>query len=157
MEAIVENSEYGVIVYNEGFWSGKKSLIINGVPLVKTGKKEYTYNVNDEAHLVTLKGNMMSGVSITIDDKEIKLVEKPVWYVLTLSLVMFIFDIVWGNSVALCKIFPVVGGAIGGLISAACAIGNIICAGRVKKTAHKLLIGFGFLAITILCCHFLLS
>ena len=40
------------------------------------------------------------------------------WYEYILALIIPIFVLTWGNSVYLCSIFPIVGGAIGGAISA---------------------------------------
>ena len=153
MKLEIQNDVYGKIVYEEGFWSGKKTITINGTPLIKLNKKSYLYKVNDESITVGLKGSFLTGVSMTVGDEQIQLVTKPEWYVIALSIAMFVFVMTWGNSVTLCKIFPIVSGAIGGLISAACAMANIIFAKKTSKAIFKILIGLAFFAVTLIVCH----
>lgn len=153
MKRVIQHDTYGLITYEEGAWTGKKSLTINGVALTKVDKKHYTYNVDEQSITVELKGNILTGVTLKIENEVIYLADRPAWYVLTFSILMFVFVVVWGNSKTLCAMFPIVGGAVGGAISGACAVLNVFCAGMVKKARYKLLISVGFLAMTVLICY----
>ena len=39
MNVTINHAEFGDIVYEESFWTGKKSVSINGAPLEKISKK----------------------------------------------------------------------------------------------------------------------
>lgn len=54
MIQIVQHERYGAILYEEGFWLGRKSLTINGVPLQKLAKKQFQL---PDGGIATLKGN----------------------------------------------------------------------------------------------------
>ncbi|MBQ7923745.1 MAG: hypothetical protein IJ329_00405 [Clostridia bacterium] len=153
MKRVIQHNVYGSIIYEEGAWTGKKSLTINGVPLTKVDKTHYTYSLDGELITVELKGNTLTGVTLKIQNEVIRLVDKPAWYVLVLSILMFIFVIVWGNSPTLCAVFPIVGGFIGGAICGIGAVLNVLIAGMVKKASYKILIGVGFFIATILLCY----
>lgn len=42
MRITKEHAEYGLIVFEENVWTGKKKLSINGKPLQKVGKTTFT-------------------------------------------------------------------------------------------------------------------
>lgn len=153
MKAAIQHDAYGTITYEESFWTGKKTLLLNGTPLTRTDKTHFLYNTNGESVTVEVKGNALTGVCLHIGKEKIQLVEKPAWYVWTLSILMFAFIIVWGNSPTLCAIFPVVGGAIGGAISGVCAVLNVYFAGKTKNPLFKLLIGLGIFAVMLVVCY----
>ena len=54
----------------------------------------------------------------------------------------------WGNSVELCKIIPVVGGAIGGAISGVISVLALVFSKRTKNILYKVLIGLAGLVVT---------
>lgn len=148
-----EHAELGSIVYEESLLSGKKSLTINGEKLQKTDKTHYSYKLDGECIEIELKGNSMLGVTLSVKDKKIQIVDAPAWYVTAFAALSFAFIIIWGSSVALCKIFPVIGGAAGGAISAIFAISSVFVASKIKNSCLKLLSSIGFCALTILICH----
>ena len=64
----------------------------------------------------------------------------------------FILIMVWGNSVALCSIIPVVGGAIGGAISGGMGVVSLSLMKRQSNLLVKVLVGIGMLiAIFVIC------
>ena len=102
--------------------------------------------------VVTLKGSYMSGVTIDIAGEKIEIIEKPKWYVLTLIILFAIIPIVWSNVPSLCSIFPLVGGALGGVIMGVCAVASYMLTRVVQKPVYKILIIFaGFLLNVALC------
>jgi hypothetical protein len=69
-----------------------------------------------------------------------------------LAVIPFIVILIWGNSIYLCSIFPVVGGAIGGAISGAASVIGMMYMKRNKNFLKKILISLVTLAITMLIC-----
>ena len=95
-------------LYEENFWTGKKSLTANGVPLPKIGKKQFSVTREDgTASYITVKGNFLSGVSLLMPEGEFVLVKNK-WYDWVLIFLPLVGIVV---GVAGC-------GAIGGGLSA---------------------------------------
>ena len=109
MKASITHPSYGEIVYSESIWTGKKSLIINGTAVQPVSKTEFMIGENK----AVLKGNYLTGVSLSIGDETIELSPKSKWYEIVLAVLPIVFLLTWGNSATLCSIFPVIGGAIG--------------------------------------------
>ena len=94
-----------------------------GAPMEKTGKKSFVKQMDGSELRISVKGNFVSGVTMSINGtEEIQVVPKMKWYEIVFSLPIFMLIIIWGNSVPLCKIIPVMGGAIGGAISGGCFV-----------------------------------
>ena len=74
------------------------------------------------------------------------------WYEYVLSVLPFILILIWGNSVALCEIVPVVGGFVGGLISAVFSFLNLIILKKLKNIWLKVLVSVVTLGLTFLVC-----
>ena len=151
MKNIIQNDTYGEIIYEEGFWTGKKTLAINGEEASMLAKNLYLLN----GKKITLKGSVFSGVSIVIDNETIQITPKTTWYEYIFTVLPFIFIIIWGNVPALCEILPLVGGAIGGAVSGAVGIIGLYNMKKTKNVGIKLLIGVGAFALTVLICYLL--
>lgn len=149
MKQIIKNEELGEITYEESFWTGKKSLNINGKPLEKTSKTTFRLENGENAYL---KGGYLQGATLIIGSQSVKLTPPVKWYEIVLSLLPFIFIMVWGNVAALCAIVPVVGGAIGGAISGALGVLNLFIIKGVKPVWAKILISVASFAIVFLIC-----
>ena len=54
MKNIVE-SNFGTIIYDENFWTGKRRIAIGGVELSKIDKKTYSYKLEDREIYVNVK------------------------------------------------------------------------------------------------------
>lgn len=150
MKEVIKHETYGEIVYNESFWLGKKSLTVNGVPAVKLSKKEFELPDGKKANL---QGNFILGASILIDTELIRLTPKLKLYEIVMCVIPFILIMVWGNVVALCKIVPVVGGAIGGGISGLFSVLGLVFIKSVKPIWLKILIAIAVVGVTFgICC-----
>lgn len=112
MKRTVNHPTYGKIVYEEKFWSGKNTLTVGGVEAEKISKRSFMFG----GRVAALKGNIYKGVKLFIGGEGIEIVSKLKWYEVILSILPFVFIMVWGNSPELCNIFPIVGGAVGGAI-----------------------------------------
>ena len=106
----------GKIGVTENFWTGKRDLFLINIKLDKVSKKQFFFYIGEERKDIFVEGNFLFGLSCTIDNVKYQLIESTKWYEYVLSVFRIIFIITWGNIPATVKIFPVVGGAIGGFI-----------------------------------------
>lgn len=146
MKTVINHPTYGEIVYDESFWTGKKTLTVNGTTCFAISKKEFM--VGDQK--VLLSGNLYLGIRLSIDQETIEISPRPAWYEIVLAILPILFLLTWGNSPSLCAIFPVVGGAIGGAVGAVFSLGSLLLMKKSKSPAIKLLIGVGMFALTLL-------
>ena len=146
MKEFVQHPIYGEIVCNESFWTGKKTLTINGVDAQPVSKKEFTA----EGKKVVIIGSSLMGLKLQIDNDIIEVSPKPKWYEIVLAVLPLTFLLTWGNSSALCSIFPVVGGAIGGALGAIGSMTSLLFIKKSKSLLPKLLIGIGAFVVTVL-------
>ena len=146
MKEIVQHPIYGEIIYNENFWTGKKTLTINGVCAQPVSKKEFTV----EGKKVVIIGSSLMGLKLQIDNDIVEISSKPKWYEIVLAFLPLIFLLTWGNSTALCSVFPVVGGAIGGALGGIGSITSLLLMKKAKSLLTKMLIGIGAFAVTVL-------
>ena len=152
MLSVVQHEVHGQIIYEENFWTGKKTVSIGGIPLKKQKKNVYLYENGEAASYVTIQGNFATGVKLLISGEAIELTKAAKWYEIALSVSIFALIMVWGNVEALFTILPVVGGAIGGGISGAAAIGCLIGMKSTKSLVLKLLIWLGCMVATLVVC-----
>ena len=75
------------------------------------------------------------------------------WYEIVLSVIPFALILVWGNSVSLCSIVPVVGGFIGGAVSALFSMFNVMLIKSIKNVWLKIAVTIGMTALTFLACY----
>ena len=146
MKEYIQHPIYGEIVYNESFWTGKKALTINGVDAQPVSKKEFTA----EGKRLVITGSSLMGLKLQIDNDVVEISSKPKWYEIALAFLPLIFLLTWGNSTALCSVFPVVGGAIGGALGGIGSITSLLLMKKAKSLLTKTLIGIGAFAVTVL-------
>lgn len=149
MKEIIKDEKYGEIIYNENAWTGKKGLSISNKALEKVDRS--TFKMEDGKE-VKLSGNYFSGVKLNIDSDTIVLSQGLKWYEYVLSFLPFILILIWGNSVALCEIVPIVGGFVGGLISAVFSFLNLIILKKLKNIWLKVFVSIVTLGLTFLVC-----
>lgn len=154
MKKIFSHSKYGNITYNETFWLGKKSISVKGRQLNKIDKVTFSGKLNgsEEDVYVTVKGNILKGVKLNIDNEEIEIYPKLKPYEIIMALIPFILILIWGNSNALCSLVPVVGGMIGGGISGLFSALMVVFLRKVDKLYLKIAICVVITLITFLIC-----
>jgi hypothetical protein len=152
MESIYQSETYGKIVYQESFWTGKKNLTVNGVPANKVDRKTFVVHQNGVATNFTLKGSYLSGVKLVCGNESFQVVPNTTWYEYLLAVIPFAFDVTWANIAYSANLWPIAGGAIGGLITGAAMVGSILVMKLVKKPLYKILIGLGFIAVSLGLC-----
>lgn len=138
MKESVNHPVYGQIVYEEGVWSGKKIITVGGRELKKINKNTFVFSEGENPVMASLKGSWLVGATLRVGGEEIRLVSKPAWYEWILAFLPFVLVTVWGNSVPLCSIIPVAGGALGGALGGASCVA-CMCFFRGKSVGCKLL------------------
>ncbi len=152
MKVSKEIENIGTVCYEESVWTGTKTLFLDGVKLTKLSKTTFEYAKDETVIQFSLDGNFLRGVNLVVNEEKYELIQKTAWYEYIVSFIGLVFILVWGNVPALCKIFPVVGGAIGGLIGALGAILGINMMRVSKKPVIRLLIGFAGSVFAVLIC-----
>lgn len=153
MKQIVTHETIGEIVYEEGFWLGRKSVSVNGNKLETISKN--TFKLPDGGTL-SVKGNFLRGAELVTNSGEhVRLTPPVTWYEITLAVIAAVLSIVWGNVVELVRIVPLVGGALGGFFSALIAILGLYVMRKVDKWYFKTLIGIAFIGLAFLVCYLL--
>ncbi len=145
MKKIIRHPVCGEIVYTENFWTGRKTLTVGG-ETQRVPRKEFV--IDGKRALV--KGNLLTGASLLIEGEFLELIPKTSWYEYLLAVLPLIFVMVWGNSPALCAIFPVIGGGIGGFIGALGMCLSMLLMKRTGSAVAKVSIGIGMLLGTAL-------
>ena len=145
MRKIIQHPVYGKIIYTEGFWTGKKDLAVPGHDVHQVSKRSFL--VDGKSAL--LIGSYLGGMRLSLDGETIEISAKPKWYEFVLAILPFIFILVWGNSAALCSIFPVIGGAIGGAIGGIGIVASLLLMKKSTSAINKILIGIGVFAATV--------
>ena len=149
MKTVVQNEKYGEFVVDENVWTGKIKVFLNGKELAKVDKTRYLI---EEKKYIDFTGNSIKGLYMTVDNQTTQVTAPAKWYEIALSVLIFVVILIWGNSLTLCSIVPVVGGAIGGGLSAMLAVVNLFVMRGIKNVALKLLAYVGIFAVTFGLC-----
>lgn len=146
MKELVQHPVYGEIIFNQSFWTDKKTLTVNGVAAQPISKNEFIVN----GKIALIKNNGLTGIDLYIEGETIQVSPKAKWYESFLAFFPFVFLMTWGNSASLCAIFPVIGGAIGGGLGALGGSTSLLLMKKQKKSIAKVLVGIGVATLTIL-------
>lgn len=153
MNNIIKIDGVGELSVTENIWTGARTLFINGIKLQKVSKKQFSCVIDGQELNVFLEGNFLTGLKCNINGQKYQVSEPATPYEYVLAFIPFVFIMVWGNVPSLIKIFPVVSGAIGGLISGIFAVVSLYVMKLTKKPYWKILIGLGFFVLTVLICY----
>lgn len=147
MKVTVNVPEYGQIDFQESAWTGRKTLLQNGKECAKLGKNKFVLE-NGETAEVT--GNFLRGAALYIHGKQHQLTPAAKWYEYVLAVLPLLFNLIWGNVVALFEIFPVVGGAIGGAIGGVGFVLSLLLMRKTNQWWAKILIGLVIFAACVM-------
>ncbi len=136
----------GNLTYTESFWTGKKTITVDGVKAQRLNKK--TYKLGERT--ISLNGNYLKGLKLGIDGEEHVVYEKTAAYEYILAALPFIIMMIWGNIPALLNIFPIISGAIGGAITGLIGVSQIVMFRNIKSPGMKVFASLVVLALTML-------
>lgn len=146
--------DIGEVNVVESGLSGKMKVFVNGNELTQISKNEFAYiDENNETINFIVTGNLLKGINLRVNQMDYQMSPKSSPLEIFLAILPFIFDIIWGNIPSTVSIFPIVGGAIGGVITALLGMTSLIFMKKTKNVLFKLLIGLGFAIIAILICY----
>ena len=152
MKYSIDNSALGAITYEEDFFTGKKKLTVNGIPLVRKKKETYIFNDGTGEREAELRGNYLLGVKLKVGGEVVQVVPALRWYETLCSILIFATIVIWGNVDVLCLIFPLAGGFVGGFVSASAAVLCALVMKAVKDVRIKLVLWLVIFAATVLVC-----
>ena len=121
------------ITYTENFWTGKKTITINGQEIKKIDKKTYQY----EDTYCTVKGSYLTGVNLILGVQTIELVRKLTTFETVLCFLPFLVILTGGA----------IGGACGGV---ACAF-NAVFMRKSDKPVVKVLYSVLSTVVAFIC------
>lgn len=153
MKKSFEVPSLGTVVVKESIWTGRFTVLVNGVEAKRMSKTAFLYESGASTYDINITGNFVKGSTMTINGDSYKISENIKWYEYVLALLPFVFILIWGNVPALCQILPVVGGALGGLVSALMGILSAIVMKETKSIALKILYGIAFFLATVAICY----
>lgn len=90
---ITQNKDF---VYEESFWTGKKTLTYNGVKLNKLEKNVFEYSSGETNQTFVVKGNLLTGLKILMFGKELVVEESFKWQDWLFGAVIFILGLIAG-------------------------------------------------------------
>lgn len=131
-----EQTKNKELYYEEGFWTGKKTIKYNGISLTKIKRNLYEYKDCENTEQFEVKGNQLIGVTIKMFGNVVEVTRKLTWYEIVMSLMVFIP----------CILFGAIGGAFGGGLG----FTNLTIIRNVEKWWLKLIISLQFAIVALL-------
>ena len=135
MKVILNNEKTNnrELFFEEGFWTGKRTIKYNGVVLKKIQRNIYEYKDGENTEKFIIRGNQLIGATITMFGNQVEILRKLTWYEIVMAISVFIP----------CIIFGAIGGAIGGLLG----FTNLTIIRQLDKIYLKIIISSQFLLI----------
>ena len=152
MKREIYHEVLGKITYEESFFTGRKTIFVNGYFLEPVNKNTFRRFINNEYEIFNVTGNYITGVTLLYGSKLVEIVPKTLWYEYIIYFLPLIINLIWGNSIYLCKIIPVVGGLIGGAITGFFSALSLVFGKNAKNLSFKLLTICAFVLISFVIC-----
>lgn len=67
MRSVIQTQKYGEIVFDESYWTGRKTVTVGGVQLKKVNKKTFVGEINGEQVTALITGSFLSGAIIDVN------------------------------------------------------------------------------------------
>lgn len=150
-----EQTKFKDLVYEESIWTGRRTLSYDGVVLHKIKRGVYACKQGEQTEQITVKGNQLIGVTVTLFGQQIELLRKARWYEWALSILVLMAGVVFaclnhdGDSIALCALVSGICGGIGGGLYFA----NFYLLRRVDKLYLKIILSVEFTVAAALLCY----
>lgn len=121
------------LIYEEGFWTGKRTIVYNGETLTKLKRNIFVNKAGEE---FVIKGNQLVGVTITTLGKQVEVLRKLTWLEIALSVLVFVP----------CVLFGAIGGAFGGGLG----FTNVMLLRKIDKLYLKIIISLLMTGLAVL-------
>lgn len=138
MKILINNEQTNnkLLEYEEGFWTGKRTIKYDGVILSKVKRGSYEYKNGEITETFEIKGNQLVGVKIKMFGNEVEIARKLTWYEIVMAILVFAPGFLFG--------------AIGGAIGGALGFTNLVIIRQVDKIYLKIIFSILFLTIGLL-------
>ena len=140
-----EQTNNKVLEFEESFWTGKRTIVYDGVILTKIKRSVYEYKKDDVVEKFTIKGNQLIGITMNMFGKTVEVERKLTWYEIVLSLSILVECLTFGIITKSLIAGAFVGGIGGGL-----AFTNAIIIRQIDKWYLKVIVSIQLLAIALL-------
>ena len=152
MKNTVSHPKIGVITYEENFFNGKKSLIVNENTLHQRSETVFV-EVDEEKEIeYQVTGNFAAGVTLKAKGVSVQVVPKTPGYEYLIYFMPLIVILVWSSIKNLCDVIPVLGGLIGGAISGAISCAALVLAKCKNNILTKIGISLVATAVAFAIC-----
>ena len=134
MKTVINHPVYGEIVYEEPYWSAKRTLIVGGVQAEQIRDKFGNLFLLDGKE-VSVKGSHFFGnkLALLIDGETILLDRGLAWYEFLLAILLSAVVMIWEDNSALFSAFSIMGGIVGRLIGFVLLYVSVFCMRMVKS------------------------
>lgn len=141
MKIIINNEQTNnkQLEYEESAWTGRRTIIYDGVVLTKIKHNIYEYKKESAIEKFIIKGNQLIGITVNAFGKDIEVARKLMWYEIVLSLLVIM-------PCLLC-------GAIGGAIGGGLGFVNVTIIRQLNKWYIKVIVSIQFLILALLLCY----
>ena len=131
-----EQTNNKLLEYEENAWSGKRTIMYDGIVLTKIKRNIYEYKKDDITEQFVVKGNQLIGITINMFGQTVEIARKLTWYEIVMAILVF----------APCILFGAIGGAIGGALG----FTNVVTIRQIDKWYLKVIVSVQFLVIALL-------
>ena len=138
MKIVINNEQTSnkELFYEESFWTGKRTIVYDGIVLKKIKRNIFEYKKDDVVEQVEVVGNQLLGITIKMFGKQFEIARKLTWYEIVMSVFVFLP----------CVLFGAIGGGIGGVLG----FTNIVVIRNFQKPYIKVIVSIQFLLIGLL-------
>lgn len=138
MKIIINNrqTQNKELCFEEGFWTGKRTITYNGVLLKKVKRGIYEYKSGEITEQFEVKGNQLFGITIKMFGEVVEVARKATALEFAMMFLVFIPCILFG--------------AIGGFFGGGLAVITLTIIRRLDKWWLKLIVGLEFMALALL-------
>ena len=140
-----EQTNNKVLEFEESFWTGKRTIVYDGVILTKIKRSVYEYKKDDVVEKFTIKGNQLIGITINAFGQTIEVARKLTWYEIVLSLSILVACLTFGIITK-----SVIAGAFVGGIGGGLAFTNAMIVRQIDKWYLKVIISIEILVTALL-------
>ena len=146
MLALSSHAKIGKIWFEQNFWTGKISITVDGIPLVKLSRNIYTYERDGVRYTVIIRGNKFSGMRLNFSSNEknatpidVPIVEGYKVYEYVIAFISTFLVCLWINIALFIpdKYLPIKMNAILGVVPAVFALIALFFAGRTEEEKHR--------------------
>ena len=156
LNIINEQTKFKELTYEENFWTGKRTITYDGIPLQKIKRGLYEFEYQGKTEKLIVKGTQLIGIKITLFGNTFQIERNITWYEFTLSILSFVACLVFIflNHFKNAWLATLTGGIFGGL-GGGLFVTNLYLMKRIDKLYIKIILSIEILLLAMLICYIL--